>query len=48
MGKLEEAFDKLSVSLKDYLGQLKCDLFEFEARNLTGMTMHKLEKHKTK
>ena len=48
LGKLEEAFDKLSVSLKNHFGPLKCDLCEFEARNQNGLTMHKRAKHATK
>ena len=48
LGKLEEAFEKLSVSLKNHFGPLKCDLCDFEARNQNGLTMHKRAKHTTK
>ena len=48
MKKLEETFEKLSVSLKKQFGPFKCDLCEFEARNQNGLTMHKRAKHTTK
>ena len=47
LGKLEEAFEKLSISLKKHFGPLKCDLCEFEGKNQNGLTMHKRAKHTT-
>ena len=45
LGKLEEAFEKLSISLKKHFGPLKCDMCEFEAKKQNGLTMHKRAKH---
>ena len=47
LGKLEETFEKLSVSLKKHFGPLKCDMCEFEAKKQNGLTMHKRAKHAT-
>ena len=45
LGKLEEALEKLSISLKKHFGPLRCDSCDFEARNQNGLTMHKRAKH---
>ena len=47
LGKLEEAFEKLSISLKKHFGPLRCDMCDFDAKNQNGLTMHKRAKHTT-
>ena len=42
--KIQEAVDKFEVMLKKC--SLKCDHYEFEARNTNGLTMHMKAKHK--